>query len=143
MTILTELRRPRRSLPEVLRIELSSRDGRWAAVSRIAVGCSITVAIAMVFRIPQPTYMAYIVFAISKDDQGATAIAAAGVVASVTVAILITLGTLAHRHRGTGVTAAADDGSYLSRDVYRTDVCIGPDFLPCRIRDRIAAVRCR
>ena len=60
MTALTESQRARRPLFELLAVELAPRDGRWAAVARIATGSAITVAIAMVFQIPQPTYMAYI-----------------------------------------------------------------------------------
>ena len=69
MTALAESQRSR-PLLEVLAAELASREGRWAAVARIATGSVITVVIAMVFQIPQPTYMAYIGFLISKDEKG-------------------------------------------------------------------------
>jgi multidrug resistance protein MdtO len=92
MTALAESQRPRRPLLELLAIELASREGRWAAVSRIATGSAITVAIAMVFQIPQPTYMAYIVFLISKDEKNATVTSALGGLAAVTLAILLVLG---------------------------------------------------
>src|SRR6202041_834315 len=72
--------------------ELASREGRWAAVARIATGSTITVVIAMVFQIPQPTYMAYIGFLISKDEKNATVTAALGALAAVTLAILLVLG---------------------------------------------------
>jgi len=78
MTALTESQRARRPLFELLAVELAPRDGRWAAVARIATGSAITVAIAMVFQIPQPTYMAYIVFLISKDEKNATVTAGLG-----------------------------------------------------------------
>ena len=52
---------------------------------------SITVAIAMVFEIPEPTYMAYIVFLISKDEKAATFVSAIGGLTAVTVAIVATL----------------------------------------------------
>jgi hypothetical protein len=71
MTALAESQRSR-PLLEVLAVELASRDGRWAGVARIASGSAITVAIAMVFQIPQPAYMAYIGFLISKDEKRAT-----------------------------------------------------------------------
>src|SRR5580658_3975198 len=45
----------------------------------------------MTFQIPQPTYMAYIVFLISHDDRNATLTAALGGLAAVTLAVLITL----------------------------------------------------
>src|SRR5580658_8276364 len=76
---------------DVLRAELAPREGRWAAVTRVAIGCAVTVAIAMTFKIPQPTYMAYMVFLVSHDDRNATLITAAGGLAAGTLAILITL----------------------------------------------------
>jgi multidrug resistance protein MdtO len=91
MTALAESQRSR-PLLEVLAVELASREGRWAAVARIATGSAITVVIAMVFQIPQPTYMAYIVFLISKDEKNATVTAALGASIAVTLAILLTLG---------------------------------------------------
>ena len=92
MTALTESQRARRPFLELLAVELAPREGRWAAVARIATGCAITVAIAMVFRIPQPTYMAYIVFLLSKDEKNATVTSAVGAFIAVTLAILLTLG---------------------------------------------------
>jgi multidrug resistance protein MdtO len=74
-----------------LSYELAPKDGRAWAVVRMATACSITVAIAMVFRIPEPTYMAYIVFLISKDEKGSTFVSAIGGQTAVTVAILATL----------------------------------------------------
>ena len=74
-----------------LSYELAPRDGRGWAVARMAIACSITVAIAMVFKIPEPTYMAYIVFLISKDEKTETFVSAIGGLAAVTVAIAVTL----------------------------------------------------
>src|SRR5580698_673888 len=91
MTALTESQRARRPLFELLAVELAPRDGRWAAVARIATGSAITVAIAMVFRIPQPTYMAYIVFLLSKDEKNATVTSGLGALVAATLAILLTL----------------------------------------------------
>src|SRR5277367_711158 len=91
MTALAESHRSR-SLLEVLAIELASREGRWAAVARIAAGSTITVVIAMLFQIPQPTYMAYIGFLISKDEKNATLTAALGGLAAATLAVLLVLG---------------------------------------------------
>src|SRR5450755_4976634 len=91
MTALAESHRSR-PLLEVLALELAWREGRWAAVARIASGCAITVAIAMVFQIPQPTYMAYIVFLISKDEKNATVTSGLGGLAAVTFAVLLVLG---------------------------------------------------
>jgi len=91
MTALAESQRSR-PLLEVLAVELASREGRWAAVARIATGSTITVVIAMIFQIPQPTYMAYIGFLISKDEKSATVTAALGGLAAVTLAVLLVLG---------------------------------------------------
>jgi multidrug resistance protein MdtO len=74
-----------------LSYELAPKDGRAWSVARMASGCAITVAIAMVFQIPEPTYMAYIVFLISKDEKASTFVSAIGGLAAVTFAILATL----------------------------------------------------
>ncbi len=92
MAALAESQRSRGPLTELLAVELAPREGRWAAVARIATGCAITVAIAMVFQIPQPTYMAYIVFLLSKDEKNATVTSALGAFIAATLAILLTLG---------------------------------------------------
>src|SRR3984957_14410170 len=92
MTALAESREPGRSLLDLLAVELAPREGRWAAVARIATGSAITVVIAMVFQIPQLTYMAYIGFLISKDEKSATVTAALGALAAATLAILLVLG---------------------------------------------------
>jgi len=92
MTTLTESRRPRRPFLELLAVELGSREGRWTAVARIATACVITVAISMIFQIPQPAYMAYIVFLISKDEPTATATAALGGFVAATLAVILSLG---------------------------------------------------
>ena len=74
-----------------LSYELAPKEGRVWSVARMASACSITVAIAMIFRIPEPTYMAYIVFLISKDEKASTFVSAIGGLAAVTLAILATL----------------------------------------------------
>ena len=92
MTALAESPTARRPFFELLLVELAPREGRWAAVTRIATSCCITVAIAMVFEIPQPTYMAYIVFLISKDEKSGTITSALGGLVAVTLAVTLTLG---------------------------------------------------
>src|SRR5580658_4304707 len=92
MTALAESLRSGRPLLQVLAAELAPREGRWAAVARIATGSAITVVIAMVFQIPQPTYMAYIGFLISKDEKSGTVTAALGGLIAVTLAVLLVLG---------------------------------------------------
>ena len=83
-----------RSTPFVtfLAQELAPREGRGLAAARIAAGCTITVAIAMVFRIPLAAYMAYMVFLTSKDDSAATLTMAVAGTLAVTVAVIFTLG---------------------------------------------------
>ena len=94
MAAIAEARRPRSALLEFLAIELAPREGRAVAVAHIAAACAITVAIAMVFRIPEPTYMAYIVFLISKDERKGTVTTALGGQIAVTLAIVLTLGLM-------------------------------------------------
>ena len=89
---LAESQRARRPFHEVLAVELASREGRWAAVARISMGSAIAVVIAMVFQIPQPTYMAYIVFLISKDEKNGTVTAALGGLVAASLAIFLVLG---------------------------------------------------
>jgi multidrug resistance protein MdtO len=86
--------RPRSALLEFLAVELAPREGRALAVAHIATACAITVAIAMVFQIPEPTYMAYIVFLISKDERTGTVTTAVGGQAAVTLAVLLTIGLM-------------------------------------------------
>src|ERR1700722_18196678 len=71
--------------------ELAPKDGRAWSVARMATACSITVAIAMVFQIPEPTYMTYIVFLISKDEKASTFVSAIGGLTAATLAIGATL----------------------------------------------------
>src|SRR5271155_1241237 len=92
MTALAEPQRSRGPFPELLAVELAPREGRWAAVVRIATGCAITVAIAMTFQIPEPTYMAYIVFLLSKDEKNATVTSALGAFVAASLAVLLILG---------------------------------------------------
>ena len=72
--------------------ELAPREGRGLAVARIVAACTITVAIAMVFRIPLAAYMAYMVFLTSKDDSAATLTMAVAGSLAVTLAVIFTLG---------------------------------------------------
>jgi multidrug resistance protein MdtO len=72
--------------------ELAPREGRGFAVARIAAGCTITVAIAMVFRIPLAAYMAYIVFLASKDDIAGTARMAVAASLAITLGVIFSLG---------------------------------------------------
>jgi multidrug resistance protein MdtO len=75
-----------------LAYELAPREGRLPAVIHIATACAITVAIAMVFRIPEPTYMGYMVFLTSKDEKTATLTTGIGGMIAGSLAIVLTLG---------------------------------------------------
>src|SRR6266567_9640876 len=71
--------------------ELAPRPGRGAAVSRIAVSCAFTVVVAMVFEIPLPAYMAYIVLLLSRNEYIGTLISAAGGAIAATVGVVLSL----------------------------------------------------
>src|SRR5882672_9799312 len=72
--------------------ELAPREGRWLAIARIAAACTITVAIAMTFRIPLAAYMAYMVFLTSKDDIAGTARMAVAGSLAITLGVIFSLG---------------------------------------------------
>src|SRR3984957_6074941 len=72
--------------------ELAPREGRGLAMARIAAGCTITVAIAMTFRIPLAAYMAYMVFLTSKDDIAGTARMAVAATLAITLGVICSLG---------------------------------------------------
>jgi multidrug resistance protein MdtO len=72
--------------------ELAPREGRGLAVARIAAGCTITVAIAMTFRIPLAAYMVYMIFLTSKDDIAGTARMAVAGTLAITLGVIFSLG---------------------------------------------------
>jgi multidrug resistance protein MdtO len=74
-----------------LRDELAPRAGRGEAVARIAFCCAFTVVVAMVFEIPLPAYMAYIVLLLSRDEYIGTLISAAGGALAATVGVVLSL----------------------------------------------------
>lgn len=74
-----------------LRGELAPRPGRMRAVWRITAGCTITVVIGMVFQIPLPAYMAYIVFLVSRGESAATLITGVGGLVAGTLAVALSL----------------------------------------------------
>jgi multidrug resistance protein MdtO len=94
MAAIAETRASRSAFVEFLAVELAPREGRTLAVAQIVAGCVLTVIIAMVFRIPEPTYMAYIVFLVSKDERAATVTTGVGAQLAVTLAVLLTLGLM-------------------------------------------------
>jgi multidrug resistance protein MdtO len=82
----------RKPLLAFLAQELAPREGRGLAVARIAAACTITVTIAMVFRIPLAAYMAYMVFLTSKDDIAGTARMAVAGTLAITLGVIFSLG---------------------------------------------------
>src|SRR6266550_2810556 len=93
MTAPTEAYTARRS-PELmawLRDELRPTPARGAAVARIAFNTTITVVVAMVFQIPLPAYIAYIVFLVSQKQRVATLITAVAGTVAATLAVALSL----------------------------------------------------
>jgi len=93
MTVLTEAYNARRSSELIawLRDELRPTPGRGAAVARIAFNCTITVVVAMVFQMPLPAYIAYIVFLVSQKQRVATLITAVAGSIAATLAVAVSL----------------------------------------------------
>jgi multidrug resistance protein MdtO len=93
MTAPTEAYTARRS-PELiawLRDELRPTPGRGAAVARITLNCVITVVTAMIFQIPLPDYMAYIVFLVSREERVSTLMTAVAGSVAATLAVAVGL----------------------------------------------------
>src|SRR4051812_36907410 len=93
MTMPTEACAARRS-PELiawLREELRPTPGRGAAVARIALNTTITVVVGMIFQIPLPAYMAYMVFLVSQKQRVATLITAVAGAVAATLAVALSL----------------------------------------------------
>src|SRR6266545_4703003 len=80
-----------RALMAWLRDELRPTPGRGAAVARIALNCVITVVVAMIFQIPLPAYMAYIVFLVSREERVSTLMTAVAGAVAATLAIALSL----------------------------------------------------
>jgi multidrug resistance protein MdtO len=84
--------KPRPPFLAFLAQELAPREGRVLAVARIAAASTITVAIAMLFRIPLAAYMAYMVFLASKDDIAGTARMVVAACLAITLGVIFSLG---------------------------------------------------
>src|ERR1700722_2191735 len=91
MAAIAEARKPRSAFLEFLAVELAPREGRALAVTHIAIASSLTVVIAMIFRIPEPTYMAYIVFLVSQRERSATVMVGVVGQLAVTIAVVLSL----------------------------------------------------
>jgi uncharacterized membrane protein YccC len=74
-------------LTALLRRELALEPARVRFIARIAAGATIVTTIAMLFRIPLPAYMAYLVFLISREDAPSTLVTAVGGLFAATVAV--------------------------------------------------------
>ena len=71
--------------------ELAPRPGRMRAVARMTAGCVLVVAVAMLFEIPLPAYMAYIVFLVSRGEAAATLMTAVAGGLAATCAVALSL----------------------------------------------------
>ena len=72
--------------------ELAPRPGRVAAIFRISFCCTLIVAIAMLYQIPIPAYMAYIVFLASREEAASTLLL--GVLAGLAATLAVMLSVL-------------------------------------------------
>jgi multidrug resistance protein MdtO len=78
-------------LTALLRRELQLDARRVRAIARIASGTAIAVAVAMVFQIPLPSYVAYLIFLLSQEDTASTLISSIGGLVAATLAIALSL----------------------------------------------------
>jgi multidrug resistance protein MdtO len=78
-------------LQALLRRELKLDALRIRSVARIAAGTAIAVAVAMVFQIPLPAYVAYLIFLLSQEDTASTIISSVGGLVAATLAIALSL----------------------------------------------------
>jgi multidrug resistance protein MdtO len=78
-------------LTALLRRELRLDARRVRAIARIASGTAIAVAVAMVFQIPLPSYVAYLIFLLSQEDTASTLISSVGGLVAATLAIALSL----------------------------------------------------
>ena len=78
-------------LSRLLRRELALNDTRVGLIVRITACTVIVVALAMVFQIPLPAYVAYLVFMVSQEDAASTLVTAVGGLAGVTLAVAASL----------------------------------------------------
>ncbi|HLZ65552.1 MAG TPA: FUSC family protein [Aliidongia sp.] len=92
MTLLADIALPRPTgLLAFLGAELAPRPGRVAAVTRIAANCTVVVAIAMLYQIPLPAYMAYAVFLVSREEAASTLLTGVVALLAFTIAVGLSL----------------------------------------------------
>jgi len=77
----------RSGLTGLLQRELALNDTRIRTMARITVCTAMVVAIAMVFQIPLPAYIAYLVFLVSHEDAASTLVSSIGGLVAVSVAV--------------------------------------------------------
>lgn len=75
------------ALTALLRQALILEPLRVQLIVRIAAGAALVTGIAMLFRIPLPAYMAYLVFVVSREDAPSTLVAALGGLLAATAAV--------------------------------------------------------
>lgn len=81
----------RGGLTGLLQRELALTDTRLRTMARITVCTTIVVAVAMVFQIPLPAYIAYLVFLVSHEDAASTLVSSIGGLLAVTLAVAASL----------------------------------------------------
>jgi multidrug resistance protein MdtO len=81
----------RDAFSRLFRRELALNDTRIGLIIRITACTAIVVAIAMVFQIPLPAYVAYLVFMVSQEDAASTLVTAVGGLVAVTLAVAVSL----------------------------------------------------
>ena len=86
-----DMRPPHAGFYQFLRHELRPGPERTRSVLRIALACSTTVVLAMVFQVPLPAYMAYVVLLISRDEVAGTIATALGGLAAASLAVTLSL----------------------------------------------------
>jgi multidrug resistance protein MdtO len=79
------------TLSALLSRELTLDAFRIRSIARIAAGTAIVVAITMVFQIPLPPYVAYLIFLLSLEDTVSTLMSSIGGLVAATLAIAFSI----------------------------------------------------
>ena len=75
----------------LLRRELQFDTPRVRSIARIAAGTAIAVTLAMVFQIPLPPYVAYLIFLLSMEDTATTLMSAVAGLVAATLAVALSI----------------------------------------------------
>jgi multidrug resistance protein MdtO len=78
-------------LSALLRRELQLDATRMRSIARIAAGTAIAVTLAMVFQIPLPPYVAYLIFLLSMEDTATTLMTAVAGLVAATLAVALSI----------------------------------------------------